>query len=46
MPAADVAVSRRMTNLLTELAPNEGYTLSALDGVGFYPVSTDGLIKA
>ena len=35
MPAADVAVSRRMTNLLTELAPNEGYTLSALDGVRF-----------
>ncbi|MBD7986912.1 AraC family transcriptional regulator [Luteimonas sp. Sa2BVA3] len=24
-----------MTNLLTELAPNEGYTLSALDGVRF-----------
>ncbi|WP_225217916.1 AraC family transcriptional regulator [Luteimonas colneyensis] len=35
MPTADVTVSRRMTNLLTELAPNEGYTLSALDGVRF-----------
>jgi len=35
MTVADIAISQRMTTLLTKLAPNEGYTLSALDGVRF-----------
>jgi len=35
MTVADIAISQRMTTLLTKMAPNEGYTLSALDGVRF-----------
>ena len=35
MPVADITVSQRMTTLLKKLAPNEGYTLSTLDGVRF-----------
>jgi AraC-like DNA-binding protein len=35
MTVADIHTSQRMTTLLTRLAPNEGYTLSALDGVRF-----------
>src|ERR1700716_1912644 len=35
MIVADITVSQRMTTLLAQLAPNEGYTLSALDGVRF-----------
>lgn len=35
MTVTDISTSRRMTTLLAKLAPNEGYTLSALDGVRF-----------
>lgn len=35
MTVTDISASRRMTTLLAKLAPNEGYTLSALDGVRF-----------
>lgn len=35
MTVADITISQRMSSLLIALAPNEGYTLSALDGVRF-----------
>lgn len=35
MTVTDVTISQRMTTLLEQLAPNEGYTLSAIDGVRF-----------